>query len=309
MNDAALTRKQEQAATQKDARHGRRKTSIGLRLERFGALLFFCGVLITLYRGWLNRDDLSRTAESGLGYALGIIGGVLMLLLLLYPARKRFRFMQRLGPVKWWFRSHMFLGIVGPLCILFHCNFHLGALNSNVSLLCMILVASSGLVGRYFYSKIHYGLYGRKATLQELLRDSSFFKERLVAALALAPRHRDRLQAVESAALAPQRGIIRALPGIALFNISSYWIEFSLGSLLKRVLIEESRTRGIDRRDAEQRLREEKYQLRNYLNTLRKINQLSFYERLFSWWHVLHVPLFLMLLLSGIVHVVAVHLY
>jgi len=309
MNNAALTLKQQQAISQKDARHGRRKTSFGSRLERFGAMLFFSGVLITLYRGWLDRNDLSRTAESGLGYALGIIGGVLMLLLLLYPARKRFRLMQRLGPIKWWFRSHMFLGIVGPMCILFHCNFHLGALNSNVSLLCMILVASSGLVGRYFYSKIHYGLYGRKATLQELQQDSSFFKERLVVALASAPRHRDRLQTVERTALSPQRSILRALPRIALFNINSHWIEFSLGRLLKRALIEQLRERGGDRRDMKQRLREEKHQLGDYLNTLRKINQLAFYERLFSWWHVLHVPLFLMLLLSGIVHVVAVHLY
>jgi len=49
--------------------------------------------------------------------------------------------------------------------------------------------------------------------------------------------------------------------------------------------------------------------LGEYLATLRKLNQLSFYERLFSLWHVLHFPLFLMLVVSGIVHVIAVHLY
>ena len=143
MNDATLTLEQNKAVLQSTATPARRKVSTGSRLEQFGALLFFSGVSITLYRGWINRNDLSRTAESGIGYALGIIGGILMLLLLLYPLRKRARFMQRLGPVKWWFRSHMILGIVGPMCILFHCSFHLGALNSNVSLLCMTLVAST----------------------------------------------------------------------------------------------------------------------------------------------------------------------
>lgn len=309
MNDATLAIKQNKTTSLSSAASAPRKFPIGLRLERFGAMLFFSGVLLTLYRGWIDRNDLSRTAENGLGYALGIIGGVLMLLLLLYPLRKRARFMQRLGPVKWWFRGHMILGIVGPMCILFHCNFHLGALNSNVSLLCMALVASSGLIGRYLYSKIHYGLYGRKATLNELLQDTSIFKQLLVTALAYAPRHRDRLQAVERDALSTQHGLLLGIPNILTFNIQSYWIGFSLRRLLKRALMHELGKGSANRRELRRKLREQRLQLSEYMATLRKINQLAFYERLFSLWHVLHFPLFLMLVISGIVHVVAVHLY
>ena len=66
---------------------------------------------------------------------------------------------------------------------------------------------------------------------------------------------------------------------------------------------------GTDRRELRQKLREQRLQLSEYMATLRKINQLAFYDRLFSLWHVLHFPLFLMLVISGIVHVVAVHLY
>jgi len=33
------------------------------------------------------------------------------------------------------------------------------------------------------------------------------------------------------------------------------------------------------------------------------------YERLFSLWHVLHLPLFFMLVIAGVVHVIAVHVY
>jgi hypothetical protein len=309
MNDATLTLEQNKVSLQSKAAPARRKKSSGSRLEQFGAMLFFSGVLITLYRGWIDRNDLSRTAESGLGYALGIIGGVLMLMLLLYPLRKRARFMQRLGPVKWWFRSHMILGIVGPMCILFHCSFHLGALNSNVSLLCMTLVASSGLVGRYLYSKIHYGLYGRKTTLQELQQDTSLFKGLLETALTFAPGHRDRLQAVEKEALTRQRSILSSMVNVAIFNFQSYWIGISLRYLLKRALLHEIAESGGDRRDFNHKLREQRQLLAEYMATLRKINQLSFYERLFSLWHVLHFPLFLMLVISGIVHVIAVHLY
>ena len=46
-----------------------------------------------------------------------------------------------------------------------------------------------------------------------------------------------------------------------------------------------------------------------YFSTIQKITVFSFYEKLFSMWHVLHLPLFLMMLISGIVHVIAVHMY
>jgi hypothetical protein len=45
------------------------------------------------------------------------------------------------------------------------------------------------------------------------------------------------------------------------------------------------------------------------LRATRDVAEFRVYERLFSVWHVLHVPLFLILIAAGIVHVVAVHLY
>ena len=45
------------------------------------------------------------------------------------------------------------------------------------------------------------------------------------------------------------------------------------------------------------------------LKDLRSICSLGTKEILFSYWHILHLPLFIMLILSGLVHVAAVHLY
>jgi hypothetical protein len=42
---------------------------------------------------------------------------------------------------------------------------------------------------------------------------------------------------------------------------------------------------------------------------MRQVAQLAFYERLFSLWHVFHMPLFLLLVVSALVHVLAVHMY
>ena len=45
------------------------------------------------------------------------------------------------------------------------------------------------------------------------------------------------------------------------------------------------------------------------LQATRQVVEFEAYERLFSLWHVLHLPLFFMLLIAGVVHVVAVHVY
>ena len=62
----------------------------------------------------------------------------------------------------------MVLGIIGPVLVLYHANFNIGSMNSRVVLLASLLVAGSGLFGRYFYTKVHYGLYGRKLSFIEL---------------------------------------------------------------------------------------------------------------------------------------------
>ena len=69
------------------------------------------------------------------------------------------------------------------------------------------------------------------------------------------------------------------------------------------------RRRLITREQRWHYLRRARIYLRIHLGTVRKIAGFSFYERLFSLWHVLHLPLFIMLLVSGVVHVYAVHMY
>jgi len=44
-------------------------------------------------------------------------------------------------------------------------------------------------------------------------------------------------------------------------------------------------------------------------DAVRRVAELATYERLFSLWHLLHLPLFFMLLVAGVVHIVAVHVY
>jgi len=108
-----------------------------VRGDRLGALfttLFYAVACFIIYAGWCFREYELITAEQGTGYYLGIIGVVLMLLLVVYPMRKRIRALAFLGSNKLWFRLHIAFGIVGPVFVLFHTNFDFGSLNSQVAL-------------------------------------------------------------------------------------------------------------------------------------------------------------------------------
>jgi len=264
---------------------------------------------ISLYVGWRFPTQLYITPERGLGYALGIIGGSCMLLLFLYSARKHFRWLGFLGTVARWFRIHMVLGILGPICILYHSNFSLGAANSNVALFCMLTVAGSGLVGRYIYSRIHSGLYGRKLSLDEL-RDGADGLRALSGSVSFLPELVSRLEACEKRLLAtgphlPVLGFVKPL-FVATRTLTSRW---RLRHYVRTALRAAARTSPTI---AEQRKRLRKAAaayIDKRLVATRRLTEFQAYERLFSLWHALHLPLIFMLVVAAVVHIVAVHVY
>lgn len=274
-----------------------------------GNLLLWTLVAGVLYWGWATRDEGYLTAESGLGYALGIVGGTLMLLLLLYPLRKRIRGMRRWIHIRHWFRIHMLFGILGPVLIVMHSGFRLGSMNGSVALISMLVVAASGLVGRYFYSKIHYGLYGSRANFDELKLGSEVGMLRLGFMLKFSPRLSQRIQRFHATAVAPAENVVQGVFRILLVGIWTRWMYFSISIRLNHALEMEAQRRGWTKKVRNKQARIARRHLAGYLATARKVVELNFYERLFALWHVLHLPLFFMLIVTGIGHVVAVHMY
>jgi hypothetical protein len=241
-----------------------------------------------LYFGWVIRDEGYITAESGLGYALGIIGGSLMLLLLLYPLRKRMRSMRRWLHIRHWFRIHMIFG---------------------VALISMLIVAISGLVGRHFYTKIHHGLYGSRASFEELKLSSEVGMLRVGFMLDFSPALSKRVQSFHASAMTPSANFFHGILRILLMGLWTRIVYLSITSRLNHALTLEAQRRGWTRKVRNEKGRIAKRHLAGYLATARKVVELNFYERLFSLWHVLHIPLFAMLVITGIGHVVAVHMY
>ncbi len=253
------------------------------------SLIWYTTVLLVLAAGWAVRDKNYLAAETGIGYWFGIIGGSMMLLLLIYPLRKRFNRWTAIGSVKSWFRIHMILGIVGPVAIIFHSGFKLGSFNSSIALFCMLIVATSGLVGRSLYQHIHHGLYGRKIRFEEFYSDSELPGLLLDGSGDIGIDVTEAFETIESGLTQRHTGHNRSL-------------RFYLGMKSRITRLQ----RRIDKSNLDER---DRRQVGVRLKSLRSICLLGINEILFSYWHVLHLPLFVMMVLSGIVHVAVVHLY
>ncbi|MDX1335764.1 MAG: hypothetical protein R3312_08270 [Gammaproteobacteria bacterium] len=281
---------------------GRLQKPVRLNWGALGSSVFVILVLSLLVLGWNQRTDSYIEAETGIGYGLGIVGGSMMLLLLVYPLRKRLRSLNAFLSVKFWFRLHMAFGILGPVAILYHSGFSLGSTNSNVALFCMLLVAFSGLFGRYLYIRIHHGLYGARTRVSGFQQHAQASRELLLSTIPHAERIIASFDKLEKIAAVPAHGLVHALKLRQKTRQEVALLQHEIQKLIDPdsgadIYLNDSAASLIDKHTEA------------YFQALKRAASLQINERLFSWWHILHLPLFIMMLLSGIVHVVVVHIY
>lgn len=258
--------------------------------------------------GWSIRDQDYISASSGLGYLLGLTGGSMVLLLLTYSLRKRWRPLRNVFHLRYWFRIHMALGVLGPTCILFHSRFSLGSPNSTVALICLLTVASSGLVGRFLYNRVHAGVYGEKIKLVQVRSDFLTLKTTILD-LAVTNKQQERTEQ-----------IFEALEKLMLVQQTAKFHTLWSGRKRARKIAKSLRVliRAIAQYHAEhpgatENLRQTKEDIHNcadvMLAILDKLPGLHLFERLFSLWHVIHLPIFGLMLITAITHVIVVHMY
>ena len=247
---------------------------------------WYCLLTLLIVFGWVIRDHNLISPEFGIGYWLGIVGGSMMALLLMYPLRKRFRFLGLLGQTKYWFRLHMIFGLLGPL-----------------------LVAGSGIIGRHFYAGIHRGLYGRKTSLRELQKDLADAIEKSHGLARIMPRLVARLDALttdlQDDAVRHTIGIRRSLK----WTFTHSFVRLSLLWTANRELRVAAIASPVIARDRKRIRRAAAHYIREFTELSGRVAQFSLYERMFALWHILHMPTFFLMVLSAVVHVIAVHMY
>lgn len=276
---------------------------------RFGAYIGFGLAALAALLGWLYREHRILDAGSGAGYFLGIVAAASMAALLVYPLRKRFAFLKFLGPTKSWFRTHMALGTLGPLAALYHCNFTTGSVNSRIALYAALLVAVSGFIGRYIYSKVHLGLYGRRADLKELLARIEVAAPAAARAAEFVPELTRRLVEFDRTVLVPPSSLLQCafLPlRLAVITRMEQWrlLAFARGALAAESL----RSERLHRYGPSLERITRDY-IAAHLKQVRRVAEFVAYQRLFALWHVVHRPFFVVLAVAAVIHIVAVHSY
>jgi hypothetical protein len=128
-------------------------------------------------------------AGGGVGLWLGVLGTGLMLIMHLYTLRKWFIGATWMGPIDQWLRFHIVCGVMGPAFIVAHAGFQLPTGMIAVGLWCMVLVALSGVFGRYVFGFLPRMSSGRALAWDEALGELVTLRSDLVAATSDSRSH------------------------------------------------------------------------------------------------------------------------
>lgn len=238
-------------------------------------------------RAYSPLRTLFRPSGS-VGLRLGFVGLGLFLLLFLYPIRKRWPWLGRIGKTKHWLDFHVLLGITAPVIITLHSSFKLSGL-AGVAYWIMAAVALSGFIGRYLYAQIPRSLSTAELTLKEMQNESTQLAEELARQAVVRPEEIAPLLKLPQPDEVEHMAVFQALwlmcrldlarpfqvSRLRRRSLSSAGILFTLGGLLP------SRHR----------------ELENTIKAIRKQSWLStkmlFLKRVqevFHLWHVVHRP-------------------
>jgi len=226
------------------------------------------------------------------GHGLGVIGGGLILLLFLYSARKRLRFMQSWGNIRYWLNYHIWMGVTGPLLIIFHTTFKVGGIVA-VAFWSMAAVALSGMLGRYLYIQIPRSLSGQELTAAELGEQERDLVGRLRSEFKLGEDKLKRLEELGSAAQDKSRAT-------GWTNMMSWIVnDLKLPFLLNEIGRDMRRQGALDRQTV------------GTLSTLvkrlallrRRMVYLETAHRLLHYWHIIHKPFAIVMIVIVCIHV------
>jgi hypothetical protein len=170
-------------------------------------------------------------------------------------------------------------------------------------------VAGSGIFGRFIYTKIHHGLYGRRASLKERQEQLGISTGDVKSRFHALPGVEQHLKDfVHTALETPHSGLVSFWHFLTL-RLRARWVRFRTGRNIARAVKSAAKQKGWNSGEIRARTMAGRSLVHSYLDMVCDTAQFSTYERLFSLWHVLHVPFVYMLVISAIFHVIAVHMY
>ncbi|MBP8136812.1 MAG: hypothetical protein KAY61_01305 [Candidatus Eisenbacteria bacterium] len=238
-------------------------------------------------------DDLRPAGRLGLRY--GIIGfGLITAGVFLYTARKRIKALARLGKLKFWLEFHIFLCTVGPFLVTLHTSFKVGGLVS-IAFWSMAIVALSGIFGRYVYVRIPKTMQGSFADLAAIRVQRAELLDELAA--DLGPRAGQVEKLITAPPTKPNEGLFASIWSAFMFDLTHGRTVRQVKQVLaKAPLTAQQRARAL-------RLVERQ------LTVEHQMAHLMPFQKLFRYWHILHLPLAIAMFVIVAVHVTVATLF
>ena len=264
--------------------------------------MLVAGLLVT----WYFWDEEYLSNNEDFIYNIGLIGGIMMLLQFVYALRKRIGKMRGWGNLRVWFGIHTFIGLSAPTIIVIHSRFDIESVNGGVAFFAMLLVVISGIVGRYLYSQTNFDMKAGRGELKKL---------HVAVQSRVIRHHPDLVSEIEGQLKAFVINAFASPTGV----IHAFLLAFNVGVKSKHLYWKLCQMRQIQPSGQESVLtttqadpvfdRNEKRILKLYLKTLTKLARYNAYKQLYSLWRIGHVPVIYLLLITGLAHVLAVHMY
>jgi hypothetical protein len=231
-----------------------------------------------------------------LGQSAGFLSLGLFLFLWLYPLRKKFRWLEWTGSIAKWLDVHVVIGLMIPILAAQHGAWKFRGL-IGLGYLAMLIVALSGIVGRYLYMHIPRSRNGLEMTLDQVAAQRQEALQQIARATAIDPAMLDQFLAVPSrpyAGLGPVRTLFRML--------GDDFRRWKATRQLRRILRRSAR--GATPRD--RAVLADAFRLaRRQMALGQQIRMLDATQRLFRYWHIAHRPFAITALVAVLLHVVS----
>lgn len=231
------------------------------------------------------------------GHGFGIIGSLFMVLGVgLYMARKRLKVFSRLGKLKHWLEFHIFLCTVGPLLVLFHTAFKFGGIVS-ISFWSMVAVFLSGIIGRFIYQQLPRTAEGDMLSLKELEMLNLKLSNALLTKGSQTPWLIEKLENTLSLSTYQNTPI----PQLPLFLLKDYFNKKHFLKNTKKALLQGYHTH--------QEALTVFYMVKEKTELTRKTGLLKTMERAFNYWHIIHLPFAIIMVVIMVIHIAVTLLF
>ena len=228
------------------------------------------------------QADHAMLKPSGpFGHGYGIVGTLMMIIGVFgYQARKYMRSLARIGVLKHWLEFHIFLCTLGPILVLFHTSFKFGGLVS-ISFWSMVAVVASGVAGRFIYLQIPRTIQGRELGLHEIHEMKGQITQQIQQEIG-----EELMQQII------HTGEERKTEKSYVQQVLADWRSKSqLRGRLKSAQIQGKKLRVIMKLVGQE------------MTIQRRIIGLQYMQKLFKYWHVIHVPFAIIMLVIMLIHV------